>query len=148
VVSFNIFDAVKHETRTNVADALGSAETLMYAYDLAPGSVQCPYHYEYQEEWLLVVEGTVVVRQPEGERTLSRGDLICLPSGPAGAHKVTNQSDAPARTLMWSSAGLPTVSVYPDSNKIGVWPGNKVDALIFLRDTAVEWSHGEPDYET
>jgi len=147
VASTNIFDAEKRKSRTDLARALGSAETAMYVYDLAPGSVQCPYHYEYHEEWLLVVEGAVVVRAPEGQRTLTRGDLVCFPSGPAGAHKVTNPSDAPARTLMWSSARLPTVSVYPDSNKIGVWPGNDVDDLIFRRDTAVEWSHGEPDYE-
>jgi uncharacterized cupin superfamily protein len=88
------------------------------------------------------------VREPEGERTLSRGDLVCFPPGPTGAHKVTNPSDASARTLMWSSARVPAVSVYPDSDKIGVWPGNEVDDLIFRRDTAVEWSHGEPDYES
>jgi uncharacterized cupin superfamily protein len=27
-------------------------------YDLSPGEAQCPYHYEYNEEWLLVVDGT------------------------------------------------------------------------------------------
>src|SRR5512133_4358636 len=148
MASINIFEAVKGESRTDVARALGSAETAMYVYDLAPGSVQCPYHYEYHEEWLLVVEGAVVVRESEGERTLSRGDLVCFPPGPAGAHKVTNPSDARARTLMWSSARVPAVSVYPDSNKVGVWPGNADDDLIFRRDTAVEWSYGEPDYET
>jgi uncharacterized cupin superfamily protein len=147
MASINIFEAVKGESRTDVARALRSAETAMYVYDLAPGSVQSPYHYEYHEEWLLVVEGAVVVREPDGERTLSRGDLVCFPPGPAGAHKVTNPSDAPARTLMWSSARVPAVSVYPDSNKVGVWPGNAVDDLIFRRDTAVEWSYGEPDYE-
>jgi hypothetical protein len=73
VASINIFDAVKRASRTDVARALRSAETAMYVYDLAPGSVQCPYHYEYHEEWLLVVEGAVVVRESEGERTLSRG---------------------------------------------------------------------------
>jgi hypothetical protein len=48
---------------------------------------------------------------------------------------------------MWSSARVPAVSVYPDSDKVGVWPGNADDDLIFRRDTAVEWSYGEPDYE-
>jgi hypothetical protein len=40
---------------------------------------------------------------------------------------------------------VPAVSVYPDSNKIGVWPGNKLDELVFRRDTAVPWSDGEED---
>ena len=46
----------------------------MYIYDLAPGQSSCPYHYEYDEEWLLVVDGTIVIRRPEGEHTLERGD--------------------------------------------------------------------------
>ncbi len=36
-----------------------------------------------------------------------------------------NRSDASARMLMFSSARVPAVSVYPDSDKIGVWPGNE-----------------------
>jgi hypothetical protein len=44
---------------------------------------------------------------------------------------------------MFSSSRAPTVSVYPDSNKIGVWPGNDVDDLVFRRDTAVSWADGE-----
>jgi hypothetical protein len=38
---------------------------------------------------------------------------------------------------------VPAVSVYPDSDKIGVWSGNEADELIFKRDTAVDWSEGE-----
>jgi hypothetical protein len=41
---------------------------------------------------------------------------------------------------MFSSARVPAVSVYPDSNKIGVWPGDVENELIFRRDTAVPWS--------
>jgi hypothetical protein len=37
--------------------------------------------------------------------------------------------------------------VYPDSDKLGVWPGNEADALIFRRDTAVPYSHGEEGWE-
>ena len=48
---------------------------------------------------------------------------------------------------MFSSSRLPAVSVYPDSNKIGVWPGNDVDDLVFRRDTAVSWADGEEGWE-
>jgi uncharacterized cupin superfamily protein len=34
---------------------------------LEAGQAVCPYHYEYAEEWLLVIEGEVVVRTPDGE---------------------------------------------------------------------------------
>jgi uncharacterized cupin superfamily protein len=143
MAAINIFSAPNLEGRIDVAGALGSAGTAMFIYDLGPGQSQCPYHYEYEEEWLLVVEGTVVVRTPDGEGTLQRGDLVCFPPGPAGAHKIMNRSDSAARTLAFSSSRLPMVSVYPDSNKIGVWPGNEADDLVFRRDTAVPWSDGE-----
>jgi uncharacterized cupin superfamily protein len=143
----NIFTAEKREGRIDSGRALGSAETAMYIYDLAPGQALCPYHYEYSEEWLLVVDGTIVLREPGGERTLERGDLVCFTSGPAGAHQITNRSESPARTLMFSSSRAPAVSVYPDSNKIGVWPGNEVDDLVFRRDTAVSWADGEDGFD-
>ena len=145
--AINIFGAENPEGRVDVARAVGSMATAMFIYELAPGQSQSPYHYEYEEEWVLVVDGTVVVRTPDGEHVLERGDLVCFPSGPAGAHKLMNTSDSPARTLMFSSSQVPAVSVYPDSNKIGVWPGNEVDELVFRRDTAVPWSDGEEGWE-
>jgi uncharacterized cupin superfamily protein len=139
----NIFSADNTEGRIDVARHLGSGSLLMFVYDLGPGRSSSPYHYEYEEEWLLVVDGTVVVRTPDGEHTLQRGDLVRFPAGPEGAHKVMNRSDAQARTLMFSSVRVPAVSVYPDSDKIGVWSGNDPDELIFKRGTAVDWSEGE-----
>jgi len=143
----NIFSAQDPEGRVDVARALESTALAMYIDDLAPGQAGSPYHYEYEEEWLLVVDGAVVVRTPDGEQTLGRGDLVRFPAGPDGAHKVINRSESPARTLMFSSARVPAVSVYPDSDKIGVWSGNEADDLIFRRGTAVPWSDGEEGWE-
>ena len=129
--------------RIDVAQALGSTDLLMFVYDLDPGEGSSPYHYEYDEEWLLVVEGTVVVRTPDGEHTLERGDLVRFPAGPAGAHKVMNRSDARARTLLFSRRGHGyAISVYPDSDTVGVWAGDE-DQHVFVRGTAVPWAHGE-----
>ena len=139
--SVNIFSA-ENPGRIDVGKATGSTETLMFIYDLAPGASSSPYHYEYDEEWLLVVDGTIVVRTPDGEHTLERGEIVRFPPGPAGAHKVMNRSDAPARTLLFSHARGLAVSVYPDSDTIGVWAGGEND-LVFERSKAVPWSHGE-----
>jgi len=141
VNSVNIFSA-ENPGRIDVGKATGSTETLMFIYDLAPGASSSPYHYEYDEEWLLVVDGTIVVRTPDGEHTLERGEIVRFPPGPAGAHKVMNRSDAPARTLLFSHARGLAVSVYPDSDTIGVWAGGEND-LVFERSKAVPWSHGE-----
>jgi uncharacterized cupin superfamily protein len=145
--TINIFRAENPEGRVDVARSVGSAETLMFIYDLAPGQGSSPYHYEYEEEWLLVVDGTVVVRAPDGEHTLERGDLVRFPPGPAGAHKVMNRSDSPARTLLFSSSRAPAVSVYPDSDTIGVFPGDGENDLVFERSSAVPWAHGEEGWD-
>jgi uncharacterized cupin superfamily protein len=142
----NIFTG-RFEGRLDVAQAVGSDATAMFVYDLPPGNASSPYHYEYEEEWLLVVEGTLVLRAPDGEHALERGDLVRFPPGPGGAHKVMNRGDAPARTLVFSSARVPAVSVYPDSDKIGVFSGHDPDELIFERGTAVPWSKGEDGWD-
>jgi uncharacterized cupin superfamily protein len=143
----NIFDAENLEGRIDVARLAGSTALAMFIYDVAPGQSSSPYHYEYEEEWLLIVEGTIVVRAPGGEHTLGRGDLVRFPPGPDGAHKLMNRSESPARTLMFSSARVPAVSVYPDSDKIGVFPGEEANELIFRRGTAVPWADGEEGWD-
>jgi uncharacterized cupin superfamily protein len=113
---------------------LGAEAIAAKAFELPPGTSVCPYHYEYEEEWLIVLEGAVSVRTPEGEETLGQGDTVCFPAGPDGAHKVTNSGSERARVVMFSSAREPAVAVYPDSDKIGVWPGRDQDAVMLRRE--------------
>jgi uncharacterized cupin superfamily protein len=127
-----------------VGQAVGGAALAVKVYELPPGESCCPYHYEYEEEWLLALEGAVLVRTVDGEEELERGGIVCFPPGPDGAHKVTNRSEATARIMMFSSAREPAVAVYPDSDKIGVWPGNPADAAMLHRaDGAVDYWDGE-----
>jgi uncharacterized cupin superfamily protein len=142
----NVFDMEIPEGRADVGRAAGGEATTIFVYDVEPGSSSCPYHYEYEEEWLLVLDGSLVLRAPDGERTLTRGELVCFPPGPAGAHKLTNRTETTARMMMFSNARVPAVSVYPDSDKIGVWPGNEADSLIFKRGSAVSYSEGEEGF--
>jgi hypothetical protein len=50
--------------------------------------------------------------------------------------------------MMFSRARAPAVTVYPDSDKIGVWPGDEVNDLVFKRGTAVPYSEGEEGWES
>ena len=147
MAKINVFNT-EVDGRIDVSQAVGSSATAMYIYEVEPGRSSSPYHYEYEEEWLLVLDGTLVLRAPDGEQTLERGDLVCFPAGPAGAHKVMNRSESNARILMFSSARVPAVTVYPDSDKIGVWPGDDANELIFKRGTAVPYSDGEEGWES
>ena len=86
--------------------------------DLEPGGGGEPYHYVYgREEWLLVLAGTPTLRHPEGEDRLEAGDLVCLPEGPAGAHRLLNRGESLARSLSLSTTGLPAAVRYPDSGR-------------------------------
>lgn len=109
-------------------------ETNLNVVVLEGGQAVCPYHYEYDEEWLLVLEGEVVVRTPDGEETATRGDAVCFPAGPDGAHKVCNRGTAPARIVMFSSSRLPAIAVYPDSDKIAAFPPNRDDRVMLRRE--------------
>ena len=115
--SVNISRVDNPDGRVDVAQVLGSTALMMFVYDLDPGKSSSPYHYEYEEEWLLVVDGTLVLRAADGEHALQRGDLVRFPPGPEGAHKVMNRSDAPARTLMFSSAAAPRSRSTPTATR-------------------------------
>ena len=69
-------------------------------YELPPGQALCPYHFESEEEWVIVLEGAVSVRHPEGTDVLRPGDTAAFPIGPAGAHKVFNASAENVRFMM------------------------------------------------
>ena len=104
--------------RTMIGREAGARLTGLSVYELPPGQAAWAYHYELnREEWLIVVDGAVVVRTPQGDRPLVAGDVVCFPPGEAGAHQVRNDSDAPARFAMPSSwAGEGYVAIRPDSN--------------------------------
>ncbi len=119
---------------------LGAAASGATLYELNPGEAVCPYHYEYgEEEWALVMEGSPSVRTPEGTEPLEPNDLVFFQTGPEGAHQIRNDGEHPARILMWSTVVLPTATVYPDSDKIGVWTGNKSDDVMVRRESGVEY---------
>jgi hypothetical protein len=48
--------------------------------------------------------------------------------------------------LLFSRLQVPGISVYPDSDTIGVWAGEEND-LVFERGTAVPWAHGEEGWD-
>jgi uncharacterized cupin superfamily protein len=123
---------------------VGAERTGATVYQLPPGEAVCPYHYEYgEEEWLLVLEGRPYLRTPEGTEELAPMDLVFFPRGPAGAHKIGNDGDEPARVLMWSEVVYPSGTAYPDSDKVALWTGDRSEDLIAERSSGVDYYRGE-----
>jgi hypothetical protein len=44
---------------------------------------------------------------------------------------------------MWSTVVHPAATVYPDSDKIGIWTGNSDDDVMVPRTAGVDYFHGE-----
>ncbi|HEY2651330.1 MAG TPA: cupin domain-containing protein [Solirubrobacteraceae bacterium] len=127
-----------------IGKAAGGEELAVKLFEIPPGQSLCPYHYEYVEEWLLVLDGDLVLRVPDGEEQVARGDVVSFPAGPEGAHKLTNRGEARARIVMFSSAREPAVAVYPDSDKILASTGNQADRVMLRRaDGHVDYYEGE-----
>ncbi len=132
-----------------LAPLLGASLLGATVYELPAGEALCPYHYEYgEEEWLLVLAGRPSVRHPEGVDALEPLDLVVFPPGPTGAHQVRHDGDEPARVLMFSNRCVPAASVYPDSDKIGIWTGEKADDLLVRRTSGVGYWEGEAPAST
>jgi uncharacterized cupin superfamily protein len=91
-------------------------------WELPPGKAAYPYHFHLTEDELLILlEGTLSLRTPDGWRELEQGDVVGFPVGEEGAHQVVNRGDSLARFLAISNSGAPEAVVQPDADKIGIF---------------------------
>jgi uncharacterized cupin superfamily protein len=123
-------------TETAVAERLGARLIGASIYEGEPGIPIWPYHYHHGvEEWLYVIAGAPVLRDPAGKRALKPGDLVCFPSGHTGAHTM----EGPGRFVIFDTGRErePHMCVYPDSDKVSGPQG------MLLRSSAVGYWHGE-----
>ncbi|MFB6136317.1 MAG: cupin domain-containing protein [Halobacteriaceae archaeon] len=135
--------------RKRLADAAGGEDLGCSLYELPPGGRSWPYHFHAgNEEALYVLSGAGVLRTPEGERDLDPGAYVALPADESGAHRVRvpGDADGPLRYLMVSTMRDPDVTVYPDSEKVGVFagspPGGTAERTVsgyFRRADAVDY---------
>jgi uncharacterized cupin superfamily protein len=120
----------------SVGRQLGAEKIGASLYELADGERTFPYHHHHGiEEWLIVISGTPALRGPGGERVLRRGDVVCFPPAPEGAHQVRG----PGTVLMLSANRSPETVEYLDSGKVGVRP----PARVFRVADAADYWEGE-----
>lgn len=111
--------------RKQLGEAVDGEQLGCSLYELQPGDEAWPYHYHTaNEEALFVLSGTGRLRLAGDAHTLHEGDYVSFPSDETGGHKVVNHSETPLRYLVVSTMNEPDVTVYPDSNKLGVFVGS------------------------
>jgi uncharacterized cupin superfamily protein len=95
-------------------------------YELAPGAVGSPLHFHHaNEELLLVLEGTLSLRDADATQTLDAGSVVAFPAGHGGTHSLVNRSDAPVRYLVVSTKNGTDVLEYPDIDAVLVVLANE-----------------------
>ena len=121
----------------------GAKNALVSVYEVPPGKAAYPYHYHHKnEETFYILSGEGLLKTPNGERKVTAGELLFFPTGPAGAHKLTNCSETETLTYLdFDVVHDVDIAVYPDSDKIGIW-GKGINQ-IFPRSCAVDYYEGE-----
>ena len=90
------------------------------------------FHYHVQrEELLIVLEGRLSLRSADGWEDLPQGEVVAFPRGERGAHGYLNDTDGIVRVLMVSGMTGPNISVYPDTNQIGVFDAGRREERRF-----------------
>jgi uncharacterized cupin superfamily protein len=110
--------------RKRLSGAAGGTDIGCSLYELPPGGRSWPYHYHTgNEEALFVLDGEGTLRLADDSIELAPNDYVALPATEEGAHRVVNDSDGVLRYLGISTMRDPDVTVYPDSDKIGIFAG-------------------------
>lgn len=127
----------------------GTRELGVSLYELRPGEATFPFHLHHgNEEMIVVLSGRPTLRTFDGERELVPGEVVACPRGRAGAHRLDNHTEEPARVLVLSTMKAPEVVEYPDSGKVlarSQVSRENEDWLrkIFRADDAVGYYDGE-----
>jgi uncharacterized cupin superfamily protein len=125
---------------------LGAQTWTATLYELTPGEATAAYHYVWcREEWALVVSGAPTLRHADGETMLSAGDICCFPQGPTGAHRLRNDSEEPARLIVFStSTDRPMSTFYPDEDTVLIHISDRERLLLRHEDRIEDYWDGEP----
>jgi uncharacterized cupin superfamily protein len=119
---------------------LGARRLGVAAGRLAPGESYCPLHWHTREEELFLVwEGAPTLRTPAATRQLRPGDCAMFVTEPRGAHRLTNDTDAPCTIVMISNLDPGDVCFYPDSNKLVV----EATGTLVRSEPQLDYFHGE-----
>jgi uncharacterized cupin superfamily protein len=130
-----------------LAEQAGAEHLGMTLYELAPGQGMVFHYHLQREELLVVLSGTLTLRTAGGWRDLPEGGIVAFPRGETGAHAYENRGDGVVRVLMISEQNAPNVSVYPDTNEIGVFDvarraDRRFGALFNVADAVSDYGGG------
>jgi len=136
--------------RARVGELAGAKHLGASVYELAPGQGMVFHYHVQREELLVVVSGTLALRTANGWRDLPEGAVVAFPRGEQGAHGYENRGRELVRVLVVSEQNAPNLSVYPDTNEVGIFdaaqPGERrFGALFAVADARSGYGGGKPE---
>jgi uncharacterized cupin superfamily protein len=150
----NVYDRIETTYEglavARVGEQAGSDRLGASIYELQPGQGMVFHYHLQREELLVVLRGTLAVRLAAGWRDAAEGEVVAFPRGERGAHGYENRTSETVRVLMLSEQNAPNVSVYPDSNEIGIFDAarredRRFGALFSLDDALSGYGGGSPE---
>ena len=118
------FDADRDEPpyrwrRSRIGRQTGARQLGASLFELPPGAHSFPLHIHYaNEEMLVVIAGRPTMDTLEGKRVLEPGEVVALPAGRDGAHRVVNDTDEPVRVLLVSTMHAPDINEFPETGEL------------------------------
>ncbi|MBH25859.1 MAG: cupin [Myxococcales bacterium] len=110
--------------RRQLGAAVGGRQLGCSWMELEPGMSAWPLHYHAaNEECLFILSGEGTLQLGERRCPVRAGDYVALPVGPGHAHKLTNTGEQELRYLCLSTMHPVDLTIYPDSDKVGVFGG-------------------------
>lgn len=113
-------------------------------YEIPPKKSNYPYHYHLQtEEIFYIISGNGILETPNGNKTISSGDIIVCPPLEKGAHKIINSSETEMLVYIdFDIVSYPDITYYPNSNKVGIILSDKPNEF-YKKDDASTYYEGE-----
>jgi uncharacterized cupin superfamily protein len=134
-------DAPDGGRRARLGTEAGSEHLGASLYELGPGEGMVFHYHIQREELMIVLSGELSLRTADGWEDLDEGAVVAFPRGEHGAHGFENRTNRPVRVLIVSEQNAPNISVYPDTNEVGVFdaaqPGDRRFGAKFKVDEAV-----------
>jgi uncharacterized cupin superfamily protein len=127
-----------------IAERAGAEHLGASVYELQPGEEMVLHYHVHREELLIVLKGWLSLRSAGGWEELPEDEVVAFPRGERGAHGYRNDGDEPVRVLMVSEMDGPNISVYPDSNQVGVFDAGqrtqrRFGALFNVADAVADY---------
>ncbi|RMH42641.1 MAG: cupin domain-containing protein [Alphaproteobacteria bacterium] len=103
--------------RRRLGDAGGLTQFGVNLTRLAPGAMSALRHWhENEDEFVMVLEGELVLVEEGTETVLRPGDAAAFPAGAPNGHHLVNRSDAPALYLEIGTRAEAERAHYPDDD--------------------------------